>query len=413
MKIGRQISGDLKKVAQYGIIDCSNQLDIGILCYDKDMATRRNYSLQKICGEALMVNLLKPAVVRKSNWEMDTLSPEHKRHPAIDAFIFLEVYKKLKDLSTVKKPANTSTTTDTFVALYASSADKAVPAALGYLRNIIPGESLVAGSQELLYSNSSSLIAMEIVKIIIPGILLNRYKNGLSLDDFGQPRFTISVNKAHLLTASEPNYMSSLANTSSPVNTQSDINSGDVVDSAESNTVPSRVLKDAFHLLDLIKVSMRHGLSKDFIRRFRDVLFVVDTEDKQKVETYLASIGTDWNTRPVSDSEFIFSRVRRYIPPPEELYPNVKLVFDKYVNVLCSRTGLPFFDNEAVATSQRILEEIKQGNVSDIVGGPSLYTEIGDHLKKEEEISVNSVTRTIVEVVQKGFSASTNVESVS
>jgi hypothetical protein len=55
------------------------------------------------------------------------------------------------------------------------------------------------------------------------------------------------------------------------------------------------------------------------------------------------------------------------------------LVFDKYKNGLCSRTGLPLFDNEAIATSNRILEEIRQGNVSDVVGVPALYTEIGEN----------------------------------
>ncbi|KAG2193584.1 hypothetical protein INT47_007387 [Mucor saturninus] len=38
----------------------------------------------------------------------------------------------------------------------------------------------------------------------------------------------------------------------------------------------------------------------------------------------------------------------------------VKLVFDKCKNGLCSRSGLHLFDDEAVATSNRILEEIRQ-----------------------------------------------------
>jgi hypothetical protein len=310
---------------------------------------------------------------------MDSLSPEHIHYAAVDAFVSLEVFKKLKDLSTVKEPVTMPTPAGTFVALYASSADKAFPAALGYLRDMTSRESSVARSQELRYPGSRYLIGMEVVKVLIPGILLDRYKNGLSLDDFGEPNFIISVNRANLLTASEPNYLSSLIDIiPSPTDDQSGGLSLREVDSTEAYTVPSRVLKDAFHLLDLIKVSLRHGLSKDFIRRFRDALFVVDTDDKQKVETYLHSIGTDWNTRLVSDPKFIFDRVRRYIPPPDELYPMVKVVFDKYKNGLCSRTGLPLFDDEAVATSERILEEIRQGNVSDIVGGPSLYTEIGE-----------------------------------
>ncbi|KAG2192238.1 hypothetical protein INT47_009230, partial [Mucor saturninus] len=183
---------------------------------------------------------------------------------------------------------------------------------------------------------------------------------------------------ANLLTASEPKYFSSLVQaTNSPVISTS--NTEPISSTSNSSrALPSRVLKDAFHLLDLIKVSLRHGLSKDFIRRFRDALFVIDSDDKRRVEAYLISIGTDWNTRLLVDPKFIFDRVRRYIPPPAELYPMVKLVFDKYQNELCSRTGLPLFDNEAVTMSNRILEEIRQGNVSDVVGGPALYTEIGE-----------------------------------
>lgn len=377
-KVGRQIGGDLRKFEQYNITNAPSQVDIGTLCYDKEMATRRNYSLQRICGEVLNLNMLKPGDVRKSNWEMEFLSPEHVQYAAVDAYVSLEVFKKLRNLQTVRKRVDMSTPFDTFVALYASSADRAFPAALGYLRDVLLEDSAVAKSDQLLYPGSQYLIGMEVVKVLIPGILLDRYTNNLSLDDFGEPSFIISVNRANLLTASEHNYLLSLvqSDSSAPTNQAVDIpNSSTSLN--KSPPVPSRVLKDAFHLLDLIKVSLRHGLSKDFIRRFRDALFVIDTDDKQRVEAYLISIGTDWNTRLLADPKFIFDRVRRYIPPPDELYPMVKLVFDKYKNGLCSRSGLPLFDDEAVATSNRILEEIRQGNVSDIVGGPALYTEIG------------------------------------
>jgi hypothetical protein len=90
-----------------------------------------------------------------------------------------------------------------------------------------------------------------------------------------------------------------LVNTSSSSSNHAG-NSNIVIDSAESSDVPSRVLKDAFRLLDLIKVSLRHGLSKDFMRSFRDALFVVDSEDKQRVEAYLIFIGTNWEYSPIS-----------------------------------------------------------------------------------------------------------------
>jgi hypothetical protein len=56
------------------------------------------------------------------------------------------------------------------------------------------------------------------------------------------------------------------------------------------------VLKDAFHLMDMLKIPMRHGMSKGFMRRFRDSLFVIDAEDKKSVEAYLESIGSTWDT---------------------------------------------------------------------------------------------------------------------
>jgi hypothetical protein len=50
-----------------------------------------------------------------------------------------------------------------------------------------------------------------------------------------------------------------------------------------SPVIRSRVLKDAFHLMDQIKVPRRHGLAKDFSKKFRDALFLVDEVDKKKM----------------------------------------------------------------------------------------------------------------------------------
>ncbi|KAG2200089.1 hypothetical protein INT47_007734 [Mucor saturninus] len=100
----------------------------------------------------------------KNNWETDVLSPGHIEYAAVDA----------------------------------------------YLRDILPDESNLSKREQLITPKNKSSIGMEIVKVSIPGILLDRYKDNLSLEDFGQPNFTISVNRANLLTASEPKYISSL-----------------------------------------------------------------------------------------------------------------------------------------------------------------------------------------------------------
>jgi hypothetical protein len=137
------------------------------------------------------------------------------------------------------------------------------------------------------------------------------------------------------------------------------------------------VLKDALHLMDILKISMRHGMSKDFMRRFRDFLFIIDAEDKKNVEAYLESIGSTCDTYMVEKPDFILERASRYIPPAHELLPVVNLLFEEYGPARCLKTGLPLFDKDAYDTSQRILTCIELGYVSDIPGGPPLYTEMG------------------------------------
>ncbi|KAG2219718.1 hypothetical protein INT45_006050, partial [Circinella minor] len=87
--------------------------------------------------------------------------------------------------------------------------------------------------------------------------------------------------------------------------------------------------------MDLIKVSRKHGLSKVFSRAFRDALFVVDEDDKNKVKNVLEKQGTTWEKKLSENPDWVLRRVRRtyvnvynyyegVIPPPSILYPVVK-----------------------------------------------------------------------------------------
>lgn len=73
----------------------------------------------------------------------------------------------------------------------------------------------------------------------------------------------------------------------------------------------------------------------------------------------------------------MFKRVKRYIPPSEELYPLVDELFKSFGDSICVKTGRPLFDEDARKDAAAVLEEIRLGHVSDLKGGPPLYTEIG------------------------------------
>lgn len=70
------------------------------------------------------------------------------------------------------------------------------------------------------------------------------------------------------------------------------------VSSEESSTrVYTRVFKDIFHLMDMIKPYKRHGLYREFTKKFSKSLFTVDEEDVKKVKEALASKGECWENK--------------------------------------------------------------------------------------------------------------------
>lgn len=54
------------------------------------------------------------------------------------------------------------------------------------------------------------------------------------------------------------------------------------------------MVKDIFHLMDIINPYKRHGLYMEFTQRFSDSLFSVDEDDKKKVEEGLINHGLTW-----------------------------------------------------------------------------------------------------------------------
>src|ERR1700694_1082450 len=94
-----------------------------------------------------------------------------------------------------------------------------------------------------------------------------------------------------------------------------------VGNNASSTPVATRVLKDIFHLMNMIDIPKDHGLKKEFSRRLRDALFVPDRDDRARVEAFLATQGTTWEEKFEVDPAWILRRTKRTVPPPDVLLP--------------------------------------------------------------------------------------------
>lgn len=138
---------------------------------------------------------------------------------------------------------------------------------------------------------------------------------------------------------------------------------------------PTRVLKDIFHLIEMIPISLKHGLAKEFKRRLRDALFIVDEDDKKLVqERYIIKRkGETWERLLLHRPKWLLRRVRRYVPSPDELYSIVKQLFDTLGPLPCNTTNRPLFDKQSKKYADNVLKYIQTGYVSDPDGIPLYF----------------------------------------
>lgn len=143
------------------------------------------------------------------------------------------------------------------------------------------------------------------------------------------------------------------------------------------DTLRSRVLKDIFHVFNMLRLSRTHALRKEFGRALRDTLFIPDQEDRMRISAWAATLEHPKTFEQLEGSQpdWLRKRCRRVIPPPQVLFPLVEKLFLAYGPLKDSSTQLPLFNQQNWKTAKQILELIHQGSVSDPPGIP-LYTVI-------------------------------------
>jgi hypothetical protein len=133
---------------------------------------------------------------------------------------------------------------------------------------------------------------------------------------------------------------------------------------------------DIWHLFHQFPISLHHGLRRPFARALSAAIFLTDVNDKRAVTEILARQNVSYDAKLISKSEWILTRVRRYVPPPEILFSRVAAVVKTYGPLKDATTGQPLFNDKAWDVTKNILEHIRNGYYSDPPDVP-LYFEIG------------------------------------
>ncbi|KAI8371102.1 hypothetical protein BD560DRAFT_446758 [Blakeslea trispora] len=290
--------------------------------------------------------------VRLSNWEALELSDQQKHYAALNAYAAVAVYNSVEDMQLVNEPVSRSTCPGTFVGGFPKNSSKLIAAtAFGYIYD--PGDEGYFSSvlsNIFVPTERGNMVLVKFVEVKRPGYILEKYRSdetqqgdsSVTLEMFGDAPFFAFVQYKCLRTALEATGLKK--GTVEPPNSVAELQDSVALSAAVSALNDDLTLQSSCQ----VPVSLRHGMAKDFKRRFRDCLFAVNQEDKRKVEEYLTSIGSDWDMHLVNNLDLVWERDRESL-----------------------------FNKESLAASKRMMDQIKTGYVSDVVDGPPLYTEKG------------------------------------
>ncbi|KAL0142930.1 hypothetical protein V8B55DRAFT_1560346 [Mucor lusitanicus] len=287
-KVGRSVGVDFSRLNNRFGIEFKTKLELGSFCSARQLISNGTMSLSDISLSVLGAPLDKGP--QRSPWNMDDLSPDLLNYAAIDAWAGLAIY----NVAVNHQPVGTGVSPTSPVGLFVDVKP--------------PRNSQAVAHGEIIVNDSAATV--KITKVNVPGYLAN----GVALQAYGAPPFELKVSVAHLVTALPPSEVSS----SSPVNPAATYNPlvatpvsspntileseiqtkmqeifGDALDrvdkagfingyrkfawyNADPNIAFTRVVKDIFHLMDMIKPYKRHTLYKQFTRKFNDSLFTID-----------------------------------------------------------------------------------------------------------------------------------------
>ncbi|RXW13073.1 hypothetical protein EST38_g12781 [Candolleomyces aberdarensis] len=403
LKVGRLIDADLKNLqaACHSTVPFVGALDLAKLAKQRCVVHKiRTTSLSDLCARVLHKRLNKNVSERISSaWESPVLTEEQIRYAALDAYASLRIFEVLNLLQPPQALiGETSGTTALGTHVMLRASDRGPFIAAGTITQ--PSSPLLPGS-----------VSVKVSEILCGAAKLRSHRNQ-ALVDFGRPPFTIVYPLSYLVTYSyvaqppsrpsndtQPQRLPPLEAPSSDDSwfdsalqaaTEShEIDQAALVDGegtlgpqaiqwpAEPK-VRSRVIKDAFHLMNMFNVPRRHGCSDAFNQALRDAIFIPDTQDANRIAVWGSS-----QTPPVTFNElrqwrstWLWKRCKRFIPPPEILYPRVYKVLKTFGPLKDATTGSPLFDSARWKIAKNVLDLIYRGFASDPPGVP-LYTTLG------------------------------------
>jgi hypothetical protein len=133
---------------------------------------------------------------------------------------------------------------------------------------------------------------------------------------------------------------------------------------------PTHTFQDIWHEMERLNkhIPRDHSLAKQFSRWLHDAMLVPDKIDKARVEAVLKKQNITWDQAVRSKPDWVWRRVRRYVPPPDTLIPILSELFKSHADLKCARKKIKLFDAECHKAAKLMIEDVRKGWVSDPPG---------------------------------------------
>lgn len=423
LKIGRNVGGDFAKLSRdfsnFSYIPQSKKgiVELGKLASEKNAVASGNASLAQITAATLQQSLSKET--RSSEWGARMLCQDQIHYAALDAWVALQIYDVLQANRSVGEPLSSLTPIGQPVSLHIRNQKVAYGIIVQQ-----PAQFTLSPATDnspavvINVSSTKTRAVIQINEVLAPKCVIPYHHKALEEIQKNQATFEAVVSICSLRTqgtdtppvqtkcSGEPPRQPGTCNLITPdgflqssSDAQSIRNDGlwneaesdsePEIDTENTNQMPehngykqdssknnsSAILADVFHEMFKVTrtISTRNTLLKRFAQAFTDTMLIPDQGDKAAVEVVLAKKNLKWDTIKAKSPDWIWKRVRRYIPHKDVLHHILTEFFDCWGMAKCSITGDALFNAETWQKAKRVLHDVKKGWVSDPYN-VSLYT---------------------------------------
>ena len=326
IKAGRGIQADFKKLQKEKITqEFVGGVDLAHLAKKCCMAPNAKIGLAELSAIVLGHQLNKDQNIRVStHWEDKNLSDEQINYAALDAYASQAIYNKL---IRVEKFGNIPDNAEAGLAVTIYQEDGQKIIAYGIWSELNFDDHPVVDGIDFQKSENIKLVAIKVQKISIPGAIITSHHKR-ALKDFGALPFTI-ICKRNQVYSSFPNEITINDQVPESIPKQTSIDETSIVleqllekspeheswvddvDNEPSTAEPvsnpnnyeidqenlrigaeflaqipsfkpairSRVLKDIWHIFDMISIAKNHGLRLEFSKTLHDAVFLINEHD--------------------------------------------------------------------------------------------------------------------------------------